>query len=60
LGYFRHGDGIHSSVSLKSRIREAQRAAAKRMKPGPPRQMPTVDEIRAALLRKSANGKKPQ
>jgi len=47
-------------VSLKSRIREAQRAAAKRMKPGPPRQMPTVDEIRAALLRKSANGKKPQ
>lgn len=70
-------------MSLKSRIREAQREAAKRMKPDRRRHasdkdasamissrniveddvkvaMPTVEEIRTALLRKSANGKKTQ
>jgi hypothetical protein len=72
-----------SNVSLKSRIREAQREAARRVKPAPRRHAgdkdapakissqdatenetkeatPTVDEIRTALLRKSANGRKAQ
>ena len=72
-----------SNMSLKSRIRDAQREAARRIKPASPRNagdkdfpaklssedatedemkeaMPTVDEIRTALLRKSANGRKPQ
>ncbi len=67
-------------MSLRSRIREAQREAAKQVKPDPRRHgsnkdafakispkdvaedemsaaMPTVEEIRTALLRKSANGK---
>jgi len=67
-------------VSLKSRIQEAQREAAKRMKRYARRNtsdnggaamnglkdgvddemkeaMPTVEEIRGALLRKSTNGK---
>jgi hypothetical protein len=59
-------------VSLKDRIREAQIEAAKRRRPDPrrngsgkdaaaadgdPPQAPTVEEIRLALLRKSANGK---
>ena len=70
-------------MSLKSRIREAQREAARRFKPNRghnagdedapaklssqdatedemKQAMPTVDEIRTALLRKSANGRKPQ
>jgi len=70
-------------VSLKSRIREAQREAAKRMKRDTRRNagdkdgapifgskdgvedemreaMPTVEEIRIALLRKSTNGKNTQ
>lgn len=70
-------------MSLKSRIREAQRAAAKRMKPEArcnasdkgatamigsrdgvedemKETMPTVEEIRIALLRKSTNGKNMQ
>ena len=69
-------------MSLKSRIREAQREAAKRMKRDTRRDasgrdgasiygsngvddemneaMPTVQEIRIALLRKSTNGKNTQ
>ena len=70
-------------MSLKSRIREAQREAAKRMqrnarrdasgKDGAPifgskdgfddemnEAMPTVEEIRIALLRKSTNGNNTQ
>ena len=69
-------------MSLKSRIREAQREAAKRMKRDTRRDasgrdgasiygsngvddemneaMPTVEEIRIALLRKSTNGKNTQ
>jgi hypothetical protein len=70
-------------VSLKSRIREAQREAAKRVKRDTRRNaseqdgipifssndgvddemndaMPTVEEIRIALLRKSTNGKNTQ
>jgi hypothetical protein len=72
-----------SSVSLRSRIREAQREAARRVKLDSRRKAgdkdvpakissqdatedemkeatPTVDEIRTALLRKSANGRKAQ
>jgi hypothetical protein len=67
-------------VSLRSRIREAQREATRRVKPEARRHasdkdasavigskeivedereeaMPTVEEIRTALLRKSENGK---
>jgi hypothetical protein len=70
-------------VSLKSRIREAQRDAAKRVKRDERRiasdkndaamsgsndglddemneAMPTVEEIRVALLRKATNGKNIQ
>jgi hypothetical protein len=70
-------------VSLKSRIREAQRDAAKRVKRDERRiasdkngaamsgsndgfddemneTMPTVEEIRVALLRKATNGKNIQ
>jgi hypothetical protein len=77
------GSRDDSSVSLKSRIREAQREAAKRVKSDPRRHagdkdasamispknviedevkeaVPTVEEIRTALLRKSANGRKTQ
>lgn len=56
-------------MSLKDRIREAQIEAAKRLKVDSRRnggrgtdgdeseEAPTVEEIRLALLRKSANGK---
>ena len=70
-----------SSVSLRSRIREAQREVVKRLSLGTQRPasdqdapvttspksavedetyeaMPTVEEIRTALLRKSTNGKR--
>ncbi len=70
-------------MSLKNRIREAQREAANRMKRDARRDssnkddtpifgandgvddemndaMPTVEEIRIALLRKSTNGKNTQ
>lgn len=86
MGCFRPREGSRdgSSVSLKSRIREAQREAAKRMKRDTRRNardqdggtpifgskdgvddemndaMPTVEEIRVALLRKSTNGKNTQ
>lgn len=85
MGCFRPREGSRdgSSVSLKSRIREAQREAAKRMKRDTRRNasdqdgipifgskdglddemndaMPTVEEIRIALLRKSTNGKNTQ
>ena len=85
MGCFRPREGSRdgSSVSLKSRIREAQREAVKRMKRDTRRNasdqdgtpifgskdgvddemndaMPTVEEIRVALLRKSTNGKNTQ
>jgi hypothetical protein len=85
FGNFRRQEGSRdgSSVSLKSRIQEAQREAAKRMKRFARRHtrdnggaamnglndgvddemkeaMPTVEEIRVALLRKSTNGKNNQ
>jgi hypothetical protein len=85
FGNFRRREGTRdgSSVSLKSRIQEAQREAAKRMKRYARRNtsdsgsaamnglkdgvddemkeaMPTVEEIRVALLRKSTNGKNTQ
>jgi len=85
FGNFRRQEGSRdgSSVSLKSRIQEAQREAAKRMKRYARRNtsdnggaamkglkdgvddemkeaMPTVEEIRVALLRKSTNGKNTQ
>jgi hypothetical protein len=85
FGDFRRREGTRdgSSVSLKSRIQEAQREAAKRMKRYARRKssdnggaamsgsndgvddemkeaMPTVEEIRVALLRKSTNGKNTQ